>query len=30
VGFFAAETACQYLNDDGQRLLQEALKWAAP
>jgi hypothetical protein len=30
VGFFAAETACQYLNDDGQRLLQAALKWAAP
>jgi hypothetical protein len=30
VGFFAAETACQFLNDDGQRLMQEALKWAAP
>jgi hypothetical protein len=30
VGMFSAETACQYLNDDGQRLVQEALKWAAP
>jgi hypothetical protein len=30
VGFFAAETACQFLNDDGQRLMQEALKWTAP
>jgi hypothetical protein len=30
VGFFAAETACQFLNDDGQRLMQEALKWASP
>jgi hypothetical protein len=30
VGFFAAETSAQFLNDDGQRLMQEALKWAAP
>jgi hypothetical protein len=30
VGFFAADTSIQYLNADGLRFLNEAIKWAAP